>query len=261
MPRLDLFAKAGFPFTRKADLSETAIVLPSNASPAQIGLALDAIAFLAGHTGSPATWVSFINTADVERTRDKDLLMIGSPQDQVDLQSKTAAIPLVYQESAFRNVEPRRFWDRYFAIPWAGYGKERRKVQEFLGGDGPVQAVLQGAELASGNNRSIVQLLAMTAEDAEGIFPAIESAAASDDIFGNVSLQRAGHYQSFRLADEAYSAGNLGMLQSFDHWMTKYLLFIPLLVLLCTLPLAPMIETFVERRRKERLEFDEELTV
>jgi hypothetical protein len=76
-----------------------------------------------------------------------------------------------------------------------------------------------------------------------------------------VSLQRGGHYQSFRLTDETYTAGALGYLRAFDHWMTKYLLFMPLLVLLCALPLAPMIEAFVERRRKARLDFDEELTV
>jgi hypothetical protein len=142
-----------------------------------------------------------------------------------------------------------------------GYGRERKRANDFLGRDGAVQAVLQGAELTADHDRSLVQVLAVTDADADGIFPAIEAAAAADEIFGNVSLQRAGSYQSFRLSDGGYSAGNLGYLRAFDHWMTKNLLFIPLLVLLCVLPLAPMIEAFVERRRKARLEFDKELTV
>lgn len=261
MPRLDLFAKAGFPFTRRADLAETAIALSANASPAQMSLALNAVAFLSSQTGSPATWISFINTREIERSQGKDILMIGTPQDQFDLQTKTAAVPLLFQDGSFRLTEPKQIYNRYFANPWFGYGWERAQISQFLGREGSVQAVLQGAELAAEHDRSLVQLLAASDADAFGIFPAIEAAAATDDIFGNVSLQRAGNYQSFRLTDGAGSSGNLGLLRSFDHWMTKNLLFIPFLVLLCVLPLAPMIETFVERRRKARLQYNEELTV
>lgn len=261
MPRLDLFAKAGYPFTRRADLAETAVALTANASPAQLSLALNAIAFLAGQTGSPATWVSFIATSEIERTRGKDILMIGAPQDQIDLPAKAAALPLLFSEGAFRTAEPRQMLNRYLAVPWAGFGKQRKRAHDYLSAEGAPQAVLQGARLAADSERSLVQLLSLNDEAAGEIFPAMEAGAASDDIFGNLSLQRAGRYQSFRLTDEVYSAGRLGSLQSFDYWMTKYLLFIPFFVLLCALPLAPMIEAFVERRRKARLDYDEELTV
>jgi hypothetical protein len=148
--------------------------------------------------------------------------------------------------------------NRYLSIPWAGYGKERRRANEFVGREGAMQAVLQGARLG---DRSLIQLLAVGDDESGQIFPALEAAAAEDNIFGNLSLQRAGAYQSFRLADESYSAGRLGPIQAFDHWMTRYLLFMPLFVLLCAVPLAPLIEAFVERRRKARLDYDEELTV
>ncbi len=258
MPRLDLFAKAGFPFTRRADLSETAVALSANASPAQIALALNALAFLASQTGQAATWVSFIATTEIERSRGKDVLMIGSPQDQMDLPVRAAALPLSYSDGIFRTVEPRQLLNRYLSIPWAGYGKERRRANEFVGREGAMQAVLQGARLGE---RSLVQLLAVGDDESGQIFPALEAAAAEDNIFGNLAVQRAGGYQSFRLADEAYSAGRLGPIQAFDHWMTRYLLFMPLFILLCAIPLAPLIEAFVERRRKARLDYDEELTV
>jgi hypothetical protein len=184
--------------------------------------------------------------------------MIGSPQDQMDLAARTAALPLSYSDGIFRTVEPRQLLNRYLSIPWAGYGKERRRANEFVGREGAMQAVLQGARLG---DRSLIQLLAVGDDESGQIFPALEAAAAEDNIFGNLSLQRAGAYQSFRLADESYSAGRLGPIQAFDHWMTRYLLFMPLFVLLCAVPLAPLIEAFVERRRKARLDYDEELTV
>jgi cellulose synthase (UDP-forming) len=259
MPRLDLFAKAGFPFTRHADLAETAIALSPNAAPAQISLALNALAFLAGQTGHPATWVTFLSTSEIERTTGKDVLMIGTPQDQTDLPARSAALPLVYSDGVFRTVDPRQLLHRYFSIPWAGYGKERRRANEFVGREGALQSVLQGARL--GPNRSLVQLIALNDDETGQILPALETAAAEDNIFGNLSVQRAGAYQSFRLADESYAAGRLGPLQAFDHWMTRYLLFMPLFILLCAVPLAPLIEAYVERRRKARLDYDEELTV
>ena len=37
LPNLELFANAGYPFTRKADLSDTAVVLPDAAGPDEIG--------------------------------------------------------------------------------------------------------------------------------------------------------------------------------------------------------------------------------
>ena len=49
LPNLRLFAKAGFPFTRLADLSETAVLLPAGSGPEVMGLYLD----LMGYFGRP----------------------------------------------------------------------------------------------------------------------------------------------------------------------------------------------------------------
>ncbi|MEO8663692.1 MAG: UDP-forming cellulose synthase catalytic subunit, partial [Bryobacteraceae bacterium] len=132
MPRLDLFAKAGFPFTRKADLSETAIVLPPSPTAEQIALALSATAFLSSQTGVPATLVLFLNPAEVDRTRGKDLLVIGAGQDQSYLRAQTAGMPVVFQDGAWRANEPHYLLHRMPALPWVGYEKERRAIREFL---------------------------------------------------------------------------------------------------------------------------------
>src|SRR5690606_8638559 len=76
MPRLDLFANAGYPFTRRADLAETAVVLPASPSIEQVGLFLDLLGFFGRQTGYPAL------LADVslggQGVADKDVLLIGS---------------------------------------------------------------------------------------------------------------------------------------------------------------------------------------
>ena len=58
MPNLEIFANAGFPFTRFADLSETTVVLPATPTEQEI----EAFVTLMGHfgrqTGFPALRVT-----------------------------------------------------------------------------------------------------------------------------------------------------------------------------------------------------------
>jgi len=260
MPRLDLFAKAGFPFTRRPDLSETAIVLPVAAPAAQIALALNAAAFLGSQTGSAGLLVSFIAPGEVATIRGKDLLVVSMSQDQMEPQALAGIIPFVYQDGGIRLNEPHNIFNRLIKIPWFGRARESRRAQEFLNSDAPIQAILQGAGRIADSGRSVVQLLAVSTQDIDGVFAAIENAAATDDIFGNASLQRGGQFTSFRLSEDPYAVGNLNQMQAFDYWMTKYLLLIPIFVIICTLPLTHLIESLVERKRKERLQFQTDAT-
>src|SRR5207248_9057758 len=60
LPDLSLFAFDGWPFTRVADLSETAIVLPDRPAPAELGTALSIVARMAQVTGSVGTGVALL---------------------------------------------------------------------------------------------------------------------------------------------------------------------------------------------------------
>jgi hypothetical protein len=53
MPNLGVFKDAGFPFTRMADLSETAVVLPDNASAEDLGAYLSLMGRFGAATGYP----------------------------------------------------------------------------------------------------------------------------------------------------------------------------------------------------------------
>ena len=64
LPNLRLFAKAGFPFTRMADLSQTAVLLPSAAGPEVTGLYLDLMGYFGAQTGYPALRVQVVSPAD-----------------------------------------------------------------------------------------------------------------------------------------------------------------------------------------------------
>lgn len=81
-PNLALFANAGFPFTRYADLSTTAFVMPANASPPEVQTFLNLLGMMADATGVPPTRYVVVDAAKVEQVADRNLIVIGLPSNQ-----------------------------------------------------------------------------------------------------------------------------------------------------------------------------------
>ncbi len=61
LPNLEIFANAGYPFTRKADLSDTAVVLPDIPSTDEIELFLTLMGHFGAQTGYPVLNVTVTN--------------------------------------------------------------------------------------------------------------------------------------------------------------------------------------------------------
>jgi cellulose synthase (UDP-forming) len=55
LPNLSFFASSGFPYTRMADLSGTAVVLPERPNAVEISAFLELVGRLSSQVGHPAT--------------------------------------------------------------------------------------------------------------------------------------------------------------------------------------------------------------
>ena len=77
-PNLAIFASAGFPFTRFADLSGTAAVLPDRPTTVETGAFLDLVGFLSAITGAPATGLQVVTAGGVQSAAGRDLLVVGA---------------------------------------------------------------------------------------------------------------------------------------------------------------------------------------
>src|SRR3979409_285209 len=94
MPKLEVFAKAGYPFTRLADLSGTAVVLPPVPTSEEIGLDLGGLGFLGGQAGNPAVRVTVADPDQSHLLTDKELLVIGGVEDQALLKRWSDHMPV-----------------------------------------------------------------------------------------------------------------------------------------------------------------------
>jgi hypothetical protein len=82
LPNLGFFVNDGFPFSRMADLSETAVVMPDNASVSELETYLVLMGRMGRATGYPAIRHAIITAAGVDANSDKDMILIGTAENQ-----------------------------------------------------------------------------------------------------------------------------------------------------------------------------------
>lgn len=82
LPNLGFFVNDGFPYTRMADLSETAVVMPDNVAPEEMETYLMVMGRMGRVTGYPAIRHVIVSAASVEAQANKDLILIGSAGNQ-----------------------------------------------------------------------------------------------------------------------------------------------------------------------------------
>jgi cellulose synthase operon protein B len=210
LPDLAAFANGGFPFTRMADLSQTAVVFPNDPNPADYSLYLLEMGRMGASTGYPVTGVTVTSAPDVDRFADKDLLILGSPGRQ----------PL-FQRWA-KNMPFSGDW-------WHGeQGPERSPARADLSlvssnGD----ALLTGFESPLKNGRSAVALISAAGQsDAD-----LSAALLDNDLLPSIQGAMAvihGRTVTVTSNGEAYYVGHLSPM----HYMRWALSAHPLLLVI-----------------------------
>ncbi|MFM2049848.1 MAG: hypothetical protein RL682_339 [Pseudomonadota bacterium] len=95
LPNLAYFAQMGYPFTRLADLSETAVVLPDAPNSDEIGLFLTIMGRMGEITGYPSLRVAVTNPIGMEKMSARDLLVISSANNQSLITKWKNYLPMV----------------------------------------------------------------------------------------------------------------------------------------------------------------------
>jgi hypothetical protein len=109
LPNLAFFGKMGFPFTRMADLSETAVVLPEQPNADEIAAYLMLVGRMGEATAYPALRLALVTASEVEKVTQRDLIVIGSAQDQALMTKWADRLPLVLDDGVHRLREPDIF--------------------------------------------------------------------------------------------------------------------------------------------------------
>ncbi|MBR8061985.1 cellulose biosynthesis cyclic di-GMP-binding regulatory protein BcsB [Burkholderia ambifaria] len=202
LPNLAFFANSGFPFTRFADLSQTAVVIPDRPSPQELEAYLTMLGHMGQWTGFPALRVEVARPGDVAALAGrKDLLVIdGSPASPL-LSHWRAALPLTIDQQGGTGATRVAFsvkerWRN--GIGMADGGAHIEQTGSL--------AALAGFELPGSHGRSVVALTATDQTRLADLLDVFEKPGLVSQLQGDLALVRPGQVDSLRVG-EPYVVG------------------------------------------------------
>jgi hypothetical protein len=248
MPNLGVFQSSGFPFTRLADLSETAVVMPDAAGVAEYSAYLTVLGRFGESTGHPATALTVAQAEDEDALKDKDLLVFAAGGRQPLLQRWASHMP------ADIDGQQQRFElsDLVYRVRnWVSSDAQAnlRQTRSSLAVSGATASgYLAGFESPLASGRSVVVIAASQPDRfAEVTAALIGGEDYEQSIQGSLAVVNGKRISSL-LADEQYYVGELGWFR-YLQWLLAHHLGWMLLLTALTVGLASVLAFFSLRAR------------
>ncbi len=207
MPNLAYFVNSGFPFTRMADFSDTAVVLPDQPTAAEISALFNLTGRLASITGYPVVRLTVVRAGQTDAVADKDLILLST----LDHLGKGADLLRngPYQVSGDRLQ--LKVGGGLESVTWMfddqGEQQRRRANATLSTPLSDNAAVMVGAESPLGHSRSIVALLASAPAGLDNIVTTLRDAAKAPLIQGDLAVLSGDQVTSYRVGD-TYTVGS-----------------------------------------------------
>lgn len=107
LPNLAYFASLGYPYTRLADLAETAVAMPDTPNSDELSLYLTVLGHMGEATGYPALRHTLVSHIGIDKASQKDVIVIGSANNQNLMTKWKEVLPLVNSDGERRVREPQ----------------------------------------------------------------------------------------------------------------------------------------------------------
>lgn len=159
MPDLAAYANSGFPFSRLADLAETAVVLPERPTRTELQTYLGLLGQIGHATAYPALRVRVARPAEASQWAERDLLVIGSLQSQPLFGQWAGRMPLQARGAAEQMRTPGWLDEAMNFVLGTRVREDLPSAAQItLRNDGR-DAVLAGFESPLGARRSVVAVV------------------------------------------------------------------------------------------------------
>jgi len=229
LPNLAFLVNSGYPYTRMADLSDTAIVLPDQLTPPDVEAYLELMGMMGDSTGLPAVRATVVAPNGVDQVSDKDLLVLGAI-------SRQPLIARWVQNSKLRidggrlRVGMTSALDRVYTVLDPNTEAERERVDQLLVSQGDNLAAMIGLQSPLSSSHSAVIITGSSPDKLLTVIRTFRNRDLNPSIQGDLMIASAGRVTSFRIGDE-YSVGHLPALTRLRWWLGNS----PLVLILFTL--------------------------
>jgi cellulose synthase (UDP-forming) len=266
MPNLELFADAGYPFTRFADLSQTTVILPSAPSKEEISLYLHLMSHFGEQTGYPALRVT-VDGPEAAIAKDRDYLILGTVADQASFASLDPMLPATLDANGI-HVKPSQSYLSMFASVsstaqriWGRLTANPLRDNILSNSGGILTALIEEIKSPTSPDRSIVLIALQDSATADTFISVLLDRSHSGDVAGSVSLLRNARFESYPVESDAYHVGNISWYAKMRIWMTQNFLQLLLVVSTLTFFLAAYIRNWLSARASERLKLGEAVEI
>jgi len=252
LPRLELFADAGYPFTEWPDLGRTAVIMPNTPTPTDYETLLDMAGFFGAQTGALVTRLTVADVAHLDQVQDKDLVLIGSPDAQPLLSSWAGAMPLgLVGQSMEVNEAPELTLLLHPEWPFRHYDGVR--LRRLIGGNADADVFVESFVSPLRGDRVAVAIVPSGANAMEAVRALFTPSEREGPVYGGVAVFRNRRFDSFLVGTMAYHAGELDRYQYATVSLIEDYWLIPMLVLLFALMIVAWVRWITERVATERL--------
>jgi cellulose synthase (UDP-forming) len=254
LPDLEIFANAGYPFTRRADLSDTAVVMPANPSPEEVELYLTLMGHFGAQTGYPVLYVT-VTDAQGMHERAKDYLVLGTVDDESAALAKiNSDLPVRIENGSLHIEDTTGYFDPLEHAWWKVKSSDHVESGKLETAGGLPDALIEGIEWPRGSSHSVVMIALRDKTVVPNFLTTFLKVSQSSFISQSVSVLVGNHFSSYRIGNDLYHVGTLSI------WIQLKLLFsaYPWLVVagavvLCFL-MAALLRAMMRRHARRRLQ-------
>ena len=218
LPNLAYFVSSGFPFTRLADLSEAAVVLPQQPNAGEMAGYLNLMGRIGALTGYPVVRLAVARPSGLQAVADRDLLVIGTIARLGAAADLLRNTPYSVQGNRLSvqlstGLESLR---RLFGDPQRSDRDMAATALSAVPGDG---AVLVGGESPLRAGRSVVAVLGGVPASVGALVAALRDPDQVPLVRGDLALLSGGRFTSYRVGPE-YTSGSLP-LWLYPAWLLR----------------------------------------
>jgi cellulose synthase (UDP-forming) len=254
LPNLEIFANAGYPFTRRADLSDTAIVLPDIAAPEEIEMYLTLMGHFGAQTGYPVLNVSVTNANGMTADRSKDYLVLGTVDDQSAISRLNPSLPVGIDGSGLHIQDTQGFFAQLQHAWWKVRSSDRVQSGQLETAGGLPDALIEGIEWPGGSSRSVVVVVLRDKDVIPKFLSVFLKTSQSSDISQSVSVLNGSRFTSYRIGNDVYRVGTLSLWIWLNMLFEEYQWLMVISVLGFCFLLAVVLRSILRKKARARLQ-------
>jgi len=251
LPRLELFADSGYPFTSWSDLGGTAVVLSEAPTASEYEALFNMMGFFGAQTGATATNVMITDATHLEQARDKDIVLLGMGASQPLFAEWAASMPLDLTGELQLNSQPEP--SRLAHPEWPFRVRDREKLASLIATRTPLDLVVESFVSPFRRDRTVVAIAPRATDGWDAIAAMFTPELDKGPIYGGIAVAQNGRFQSFLIGTFAYHSGHLDAFQQTRIFLFEHYFFIPLLVALLAFIIAGWLYGSTERVAARRL--------